>query len=59
MSAADQSRPEQPQDPTEDPTTPVMSHPAARRRGRLVVPAAIVAVFVVIFLVILLVGHFA
>jgi hypothetical protein len=45
--------------PHEDPTTPVMSHPAGRRRGRLVLPAVFVLAIVVVFLIIVLVGHFA
>ena len=61
MSSAHEPRPgDQPQQPAhEDPTTPVMSHPAGRRRGRLVVPGVILLGIVVIFLIIILVGNFA
>jgi hypothetical protein len=57
MSSAHESRSDQPSQ--QDPTTPVMSSPAGRRRGRVIVPAVVLLVFAVIFLVIILVGNFA
>ena len=36
-----------------------MSHPTARRRGRLLVPGVIVLAIVVVFLIIILVGDLA
>jgi hypothetical protein len=58
MSSADEPRPDQ-QPAHEDPTTPVMSHPAGRRRGRLLLPGVFLLAVVVVFLIIILVGHFA
>jgi hypothetical protein len=60
MSAADPS-PDDPQRAPrhEDPTTPGMSHPAARRRGRLLVPGVVLLGIVVVVLVIVLVGSLA
>jgi hypothetical protein len=49
MSSAPEPRPD-------DPGTPGMSHPQARRRGRLVVAGVFVLGIVIIFLIIILVG---
>lgn len=59
MSSAHESRPDDQRPPHEDPTTPGMSRPAARRRGRFLLPGVFVLGIVVVFLIIILVGTFA